>query len=782
MLLPVVAGVLLGIGPALPLGAAPRMTAETPQISGGGEASGRPLPIDQPPPGPTFTPGPLGRVASPYGVIGPSFVGFGYDDNFTESAFRTVPPTPNGAAGTTRLVAVVSSMIEVRTKSGVLVARDALKDFYGPLAGCAILTFPFDPKVTWDPYQSRFVVVALERANAGVNPSTDNLSRILVAVSKSGAPASLTSADWWFHCIDSKVATGGVEYWTDFPGVEVDEEAIYITNNLFSFPGAPSAYGGSRLWIVHKGAVGGLYAGGPATVTVRDPYVLGGSIATTTMPAAVYGTGGVAPGVGTYLVSYGGITDGTNEYVQVIRVNDPLGAAGGPSFTGPDFVSLGDLESLGAGLPDAPQPATAQTIEVNDRRALDAVWRNHALWLVATVTPDGTGQPALPDHTTAWWIALDASGVTGSASPTGLLTLADQGGIAGEDIAGLAGGDVYTFFPSVAVNSSGTAAFGFSASGTNVYAGAYATLRRASDPAGSTDPAVAVHQGVDSYVRTLDGPPCDAPPAHNRWGDYSGISVDPVNEAGFWVFNQFADFRGSPSTGGCNGRPDPEDGRWGTAWGLLGHIPSVTLGNATVVEGNAGTVTLTFTVTASFSSIADIRADLATLDGFATAASGDYVAKAAPFTIPAGSTSGTFVVTVNGDLTPETNETMYVTMSNLTNALRIPGGGKGTIQNDDGTTAVGPEVADLGLRALTPNPGHGPARLELSLPQAGPVDLSLMDVQGQRVAQLASGVRPAGRHEVVWDPGQGARRAPAGIYFARLVTPAGQRLLRLVLL
>ena len=658
---------------AFPTSAAPTLTAEPPEISGGGEASGRPLVIEEAPTGAYSAPGPPRRLSSPFGMVGPSIECFGYDDNFTQNGSLAIPPEPAGAAGSDRLISVVSSMIEARDKTGGLIFRDALKDFYAPLAGCAILSFPFDPKVVYDHYAGRFVVVALERANAGVNPSAGNLSRILVAVSKTSTPATATGADWWFHCIDSKLVVGGVDYWADYPGFEVDEEAIYITNNMFTFPGVPGGYAGSRLWIVRKGAVGGFYAGGPATVTAHDPYLLGGSIATTTMPAEVFGSGGIAPGVGTFLVSYSGISDGTSEFVQVIRVDDPLGTVGGPFFVGPDFVSLGDLETLAAGLPDAPQPGTAQLIEVNDRRSLDAVWRDGTLWLVATVTPDGTGQPALADHTTAWWVALDTGAVTSSASPAGLITLADQGGIAGEEIAGPAGGDVYTFIPSVAVNRFGSAAFGFAACGTNVYAGAYATVRGVSDPVGTTDLASTIEAGRDYYVRTFDGAPCEAPPARNRWGDYSGISVDPDNDAAFWVFNEFANFRGSPGTGGCNGRPDPEDGRWGTAWAF--------------------------------------------------------------------------------------------------------------ILNDDGTAAVeDPVVSELALRALTANPGRGPASLEFALPQAGPIDLSVLDVMGHRVAQLASGVRPAGRHRVVWDVGAGARRVPAGIYFVRLVTPAGNRLQRIVIL
>jgi Calx-beta domain-containing protein len=776
---------LLAIALAVPSAtAAGPLTAETPRISGGGEASGQPPATEEIPTGAHSAPVRPQRRPSPHGAVGPTFEGMGYDDNFTENGFRTVPPDPIGAAGPDRLIAMVNSMIEARNKTGGLLYRDALKDFYAPLAGCAILSFPFDPKIVYDHHAGRFVVVALERANAGVNPSAGNLSRILVAVSKTSSPATATAADWWFHCIDSKIDVGGIEYWADYPGCEVDEDAIYITNNMFSFPGVTGTYAGSRLWIVRKGVAGGLYSGGPATVTVHNPYTLPFSLATTTMPALVHGAGGVAPGVGTFLVSYSGITDGTSEYVQVVRVDDPLGAVGGPFFVGPDFVDIGDLETLAAELPDAPQPGTGQLIEVNDRRALDAVWRSGALWLVTTVNPNGASQPALADHTTAWWIALNTSAVTGSGSPAGLLTLSNQGGIAGEEIAGLAGGEVYTYFPSVALNGSGTAAFGFAACGINVYAGAYATVRRASDPIGVTDPASAVEPGRDHYVRTFDAPPCDAAPARNRWGDYSGISVDPANDNAFWVFNQFADFRGSPGTGGCNGRPDPEDGRWGTAWGIVGLSPSIAIGNASVAEGNTGAAhTLIFTVLVSGPTIADITVDLTTVDGTAVSSVGDYVATTTSLTIPVGAPSGTFPVTVNGDVYPESNETLTVTMSNPVNATITPGGGNGVILNDDGTTAVGePAVVELGLRALTPNPGAGPARLEFALPEAAGIDLSVIDVQGHRVAQLASGPHPAGRHTAVWNVGEGARRVPAGIYFVRLATPAGHRLRRLVIL
>jgi hypothetical protein len=106
------------------------------------------------------------------------------------------------------------------------------------------------------------------------------------------------------------------------------------------------------------------------------------------------------------------------------------------------------------------------------------------------------------------------------------------------------------------VNRDGDAAFGFAASAATIYGGTYAAGRRAADPAGTVRATQTVKAGEDWYLRTFGGP-------RNRWGDYTGIALDPTNEEFFWVFNEFADQRGAPITSGG------EDGRWGTAWGRL---------------------------------------------------------------------------------------------------------------------------------------------------------------------------------------------------------------------
>jgi hypothetical protein len=71
------------------------------------------------------------------------------------------------------------------------------------------------------------------------------------------------------------------------------------------------------------------------------------------------------------------------------------------------------------------------------------------------------------------------------------------------------------------------------------------------------------------------------------------------------------------------------------------------------------------------------------------------------------------------------------------------------------------------LTSVTPNPAHGPVRVDFSVAREGLVDLSVWDLQGRRVTSLVSGVQSAGRYHAVWDGVAGGQRVPAGIYFVR---------------
>src|SRR5207248_5624910 len=104
---------------------------------------------------------------------------------------------------------------------------------------------PFDPKVIYDQYTNRFIMVALQESDAG--GSDTNTSRILIAVSSPDTGAPLT---WTYTSINSDVFAGtSTDSWADYPGLAVDGAGnIYITANLFTH--STGSYQGSRLWTI----------------------------------------------------------------------------------------------------------------------------------------------------------------------------------------------------------------------------------------------------------------------------------------------------------------------------------------------------------------------------------------------------------------------------------------------------------------------------------------------------------------------------------------------------
>jgi hypothetical protein len=119
-----------------------------------------------------------------------------------------------------------------------------------------------------------------------------------------------------------------------------------------------------------------------------------------------------------------------------------------------------------------------------------------------------------------------------------------------------------------------------------------------------------------------------------------------------------------------------------------GGVPSanVSISDVTLTEGDAGDQVMTFTVTRTDTTGA-FTVDFATADGSAQAGD-DYAETHGTLAFAAGGpASQTISVTMNGDATPEPNETFTVNLSNLVvtsgAAALVDAVGQGTIVNDD---------------------------------------------------------------------------------------------------
>ncbi len=113
-------------------------------------------------------------------------------------------------------------------------------------------------------------------------------------------------------------------------------------------------------------------------------------------------------------------------------------------------------------------------------------------------------------------------------------------------------------------------------------------------------------------------------------------------------------------------------------------LPNLTINDVTANEGNAGITNFTFTVSLSApAGPGGVTFNIATANGSATAGV-DYVAQSLTAqTIPAGSSTYSFTVLVNGDTLNEPSETFFVNVTSVTNAVVVDGQGVGTIVNDD---------------------------------------------------------------------------------------------------
>ena len=149
-------------------------------------------------------------------------------------------------------------------------------------------------------------------------------------------------------------------------------------------------------------------------------------------------------------------------------------------------------------------------------------------------------------------------------------------------------------------------------------------------------------------------------------------------------------------------------------------LPSLTINDVTVLEGNAGTLNAVFTISLSTISGQTVSVNYATADGTATA-SADYTSISGTAIFPIGTTTRTVTVVVNGETVPEANETFFVNLSGATNATIADNQGVGTITNDDVPVTVNPATLPNGAIAaaysqtLTASDGAAPYNLAVTV-------------------------------------------------------------------
>ncbi|WP_160171908.1 Calx-beta domain-containing protein [Arenimonas donghaensis] len=164
-------------------------------------------------------------------------------------------------------------------------------------------------------------------------------------------------------------------------------------------------------------------------------------------------------------------------------------------------------------------------------------------------------------------------------------------------------------------------------------------------------------------------------------------------------------------------------------------VPTLSVLDTQVPEGDSGTTDVVFTVTLSHPSTGLVGFEAQThpyaADPFSASEGSDFPSVLVQsLSIPPGATSAQFTVPANGDTQPEEDERFYVVLSHVTGAMLGDDNAVAVLLDDDGGPTDQPRLS-VGNAVVTE--GHaGQARLrfpiQLSQPAAAPVSFDLRTV------------------------------------------------------
>jgi hypothetical protein len=124
--------------------------------------------------------------------------------------------------------------------------------------------------------------------------------------------------------------------------------------------------------------------------------------------------------------------------------------------------------------------------------------------------------------------------------------------------------------------------------------------------------------------------------------------------------------------------------------------PTVSIADATMLEGVDGVTNLVFTVSLSAGAKRLTVVPFRTVDGTATVADSDYVPTSGSVTFRVGQRTAAITVPVRGDLKVEADETLQVVLGTPSNATLARATATGAIRNDDQPPAEPPAPPSTG--------------------------------------------------------------------------------------
>ena len=408
------------------------------------------------------------------------------------------PPDTNGAVGKTQYVQIVNEAYQVFDKAtgNSVLGPNSISSIWSGFGGACETLGSGDPVVLYDQLADRWVITQFA-SSASNGPITDEC----VAVSTSG-DATGAYYRYGFHL--------GSNFY-DYPHLSVWPDGYYMSMNVFNAAG--TSYLGPQAFAFDRAK---MLVGAPASfVSPSGP--LGGSI-DPFLPASLDGLTLPPSGAPATFVGFPGQSTNPNYTTYhfhadfLTPANSALTTFATPAAAG--FTAL--CPTTRACVPQNGVTSSSYLDGIADRLMFRLAYRNF-----------GDHESVVGNYT------VSANGVAGirwfelrnvTAGPVNVYQESTY-----------APDSTWRWMGSAAMDGQGNIALGFSASSSSIHPQLRYAGRLATDPLNVLGQGEAhLYDGAGSQSGT-----------GNRWGDYSSLTIDPIDDATFWYTSEYYAANGS---------------------------------------------------------------------------------------------------------------------------------------------------------------------------------------------------------------------------------------------
>ena len=431
----------------------------------------------------------VGPLVSTTGGL--NFDGIGDTSTTSSNPCNCAPPDTNGAVGATQYVQWVNTAFAVYNKSTGALAQGFPKAgnaIWAGFPGVCSTSNDGDPIVQYDKLANRWIMTQFAVSST---PYTQ-----CVAVSTT-SDATGTYNRYAFAY--------GTQF-NDYPKLGVWPDGYYLSYNIFN---NAQTFAGSKVCALDRTK---MLAGLSATQQCFQLSTSFGGL----LPSDLDGTTAPPAGSPNFFMNFG------SNSLNLWKFHVDFANSANTTFTGPTSIPVAAFNAAcSGGGACIPQPGTSNKLDsLGDRLMYRLAYRNRAGTESLVVNHSvAVGQNKRNSVTSVRWYEL--------RNPNGTPTVFQQGTLGSSD-------GIHRWMGSIATDKQGNMALGYSASSGSVQPSIRFTGRLVTDTSGTMQTETVIQRGGGSQTGTL-----------HRWGDYSAMTVDPVDDCTFWFTTEYLKASGS---------------------------------------------------------------------------------------------------------------------------------------------------------------------------------------------------------------------------------------------